>query len=71
MASSCESSGTTTGEIFPNDAALLRFVTAVIAEAHDEWQVCDRRHLSEASMNKLYDNRDEQPAGALTTAIAS
>jgi hypothetical protein len=27
--------------------------------------------MAEASMNKLYDNRDEQPAGALTTAIAS
>ena len=44
--------------IFPNDAALLRLVTAVIAEAHDEWQVCDRRYLSEGSMNKLYDQPD-------------
>src|SRR6266540_5131022 len=44
--------------IFPNDAALLRLVTAVIAEAHDEWQVCDRRYLSEGSINKLYDQPD-------------
>ena len=57
--------------IFPNDAALLRLVTAVIAETHDEWQVTDRRYLSEGSMNKLYENRPEPPAGVLTTAIAS
>ncbi len=44
--------------IFPNDAALMRLVTAVIAETHDEWQVCDRRYLSEGSMNKLYDQPD-------------
>jgi putative transposase len=44
--------------IFPNDAALLRLVTAVIAEAHDEWQVTERRYLSEGSMNKLYDPPD-------------
>ena len=45
--------------IFPNDAALLRLVTAVIAETHDEWQVCDRRYLSERSMAALYDQPDE------------
>jgi transposase-like protein len=44
--------------IFPNDAALLRLVTAVIAETHDEWQVCDRRYLSEGSMAALYDQPD-------------
>lgn len=56
--------------IFPNDAALLRLVTAVIAETHDEWQVTDRRYLSEGSMNKLYENADE-PADVLIPAIAS
>jgi transposase-like protein len=57
--------------IFPNDTALLRLVTAVIAETHDEWQVTDRRYLSEGSMNKLYEHRPEPPAGMLPTAIAS
>lgn len=47
--------------IFPNDAAPLRLVTAVIAEAHDEWQVCDHRYLSEGSLNKLYDEPDHAP----------
>lgn len=32
---------------------------------------CDRRYLSEGSMNELYENRDEQAAGAPTPAIAS
>ena len=57
--------------IFPNEAALTRLVTAVIAETHDEWQVCDRRYLSERSMNKLYEQPVEQPADTLTPAIAS
>jgi len=39
--------------VFPNPAALLRLAGAVLVEAHDEWQVSERRHLSESSMSLL------------------
>ena len=32
-----------------------------LADAHDEWQVDDRRYLSEGSMAKLYPERETDP----------
>jgi len=45
--------------IFPNDAAVLRLAGAVLIEAHDEWQIAERRSLSEGSMAKLTATRDD------------
>ena len=39
--------------VFPHPEALLRLAGAVLIETHDEWQVSDRRYLSEGSMALL------------------
>ncbi len=41
--------------IFPNEAGVLRLAGSVLLEVHDEWQVTDRRYLSEGSMAQLYE----------------
>jgi len=52
-------------QVFPNDDALLRLVTAVLFEMHDEWIAFPRRYLPEGSMDELYPELPES-APALT-----
>jgi putative transposase len=54
--------------VFPNPAALLRLAGSVLVETHDEWQVSDRRYLSEASM-ALLNPTTEQPKEVATPAL--
>ena len=39
--------------VFPNPAAPLRLAGSVLVEAHDEWQVADKRYLSETTLALL------------------
>ena len=51
--------------IFPNAAAVIRLVGAVLIDMHDEWIAGDRRYLSEGSMAKLYEVSDTAANAAI------
>ena len=44
-------------DIFPNEPAVIRLVGAILTDMHDEWQVSERRNLSEGSMAQLKTNQ--------------
>ncbi len=51
--------------IFPNPAAVIRLVGAVLGDMHDQWQAGDRRYPSEASMALLHPDSDNGPIAAI------
>ncbi|QEY31252.1 IS256 family transposase [Synechococcus sp. RSCCF101] len=56
--------------IFPNDAAIIRLVGALLLEQQEEWQLDGRRVFSEQSMAKL-DNTSEPVQDRATAALAA
>ena len=57
--------------VFPNPAALLRLAGSVLVEAHDEWQVADKRYLSETSLALLQLSDPSSETVAPTAALTA
>jgi putative transposase len=53
---------------FPNAAAVIRLVGAVMIDMHDEWIAGERRYLSEASIAKLYQASETETVAAIESS---
>jgi putative transposase len=59
--------------VLSDDGAVERLVSAVVVETHDEWQVAERRYLSEESMAALanIDKTESNPLPEAPLAVTA
>jgi putative transposase len=68
----CVPHGRRRGCVPENPPALLRLAGSVLVEAHDEWQVADKRYLSDATLALLDKPSDQfQPSVAAPAVLTA
>jgi len=53
--------------VFPNSEALHRLAGCILIEIHDEWQIAERRYLSESSMALIDAESNDQISKEVVT----